>query len=229
MKIGILSCGHTIPEIAQDHGDFPDMFARLLDGHAFDFKSYDVENMVFPHTVSECDGWLLTGSKHGAYDDLPFIAPLEAFIREAYEKDIPIVGICFGHQIIAQALGGEVVKFDHGWSIGRTEYDFDGLGSLSLNAWHQDQVIAPPDGAQTVASNGFCKHSALVYGRRAYSVQPHPEFNGEIIGKYVAMRKGSDGYPDDLMEAAAEHVAAPLDNAILAAQIARFFKERTYG
>lgn len=229
MKIGILSCGHTLPEISRDHGDFPEMFARLLVGHGLSFQSYDVENMIFPKTVAECDGWLLTGSKHGAYDDLPFITPLENFIRDAYDKDVPLVGICFGHQIIAQALGGTVVKFDQGWSVGRTEYEFDGLGPVRLNAWHQDQVTTPPKEAQTVARSAFCKHAALVYGRRAYTVQPHPEFDGEIVARYVSMRKGTADYPDDRMDAAARQAEAPLDSGALAKQIAQFFKERTYG
>ncbi len=218
-----------MPEIEDTHGDFPEMFARLLDGHGFRFADYDVENMVFPASIHDCDGWLLTGSKHGAYDDLPFIPPLEAFIREAYGADVPLVGICFGHQIIAQALGGVVEKFDKGWALGLTGYDFAGLGELQLNAWHQDQVITRPEGATPVASNAFCENAALIYDRRAFTVQPHPEFSGEIVSEYARIRRGTADYPDALMDAVAERAKNPSDNKQLAGQIAQFFKDRRYG
>lgn len=224
MKIGILECGHTLPEVKSQHGTFPEMFANLLTGQGFSFANYDVENMEFPDGPQACDGWLLTGSKHGAYEDHPFIAPLETFIRDAYAQAVPIVGICFGHQIIAQALGGTVEKFKDGWALGHNSYSFDGLGQLSLNAWHQDQVTTLPKDAKTVASNAFCAHAALVYGDRAYTIQPHPEFGGSIIADYAQLRKGTASYPDDLMDAALANSDKPDDNARIAAEIAAFFK-----
>jgi GMP synthase-like glutamine amidotransferase len=224
MKIGILECGHTMPEVESDHGTFPQMFARLLEGHGFNYAAYDVENMVFPADVSECDGWLLTGSKHGAYEDHAFIPPLEAFIRKTYAQGVPMVGICFGHQLIAQALGGRVEKYQDGWALGLTDYKFDGVGELALNAWHQDQVIERPEGAEPIASNGFCENAALIYGKKALTVQPHPEFGGEIVSEYVNVRRGTGTYPDALMDAALGKSSGPDDNASLAKMIADFFK-----
>jgi len=225
MKIGILECGHTMPEVKPRHGTFPDMFAQLLSGQGFSFANYDVEHMQFPETPFECDGWLLTGSKHGVYEDHPFIPPLEDFIRTAYTHAIPTVGICFGHQIIAQALGGHVEKFKDGWALGRTSYNFDGLGAVHLNAWHQDQVIVPPKGAKAIASNAFCKNAALIYGDRVFTVQPHPEFGGAIIADYAKLRKGTGTYPDALMDHALESADLPDDNALIGAQIGAFFKQ----
>jgi len=213
MKIGILECGHTMPEVEEKHGTFPDMFARLLDGNGFSFASYDVEFMKFPQSVSECDGWLLTGSKHGAYEAHPFIPPLEEFIRESYAAGVPMVGICFGHQIIAQALGGHVEKFKDGWALGLNEYDFEGLGQVKLNAWHQDQVLRLPEGARVLASNDFCANAALVYGDRALTVQPHPEFAGPIIGDYVKLRRGTADYGEDVMDQADARLAEQDSNA----------------
>ncbi len=223
MKIGILECGHPADEIAVKHGQFPQMFARLLDGHGLTFASYDVENMVFPEGIHACDGWLLTGSKHGAYDDKPFIPPLETFIRDAFDKSVPMVGICFGHQIIAQALGGTVKKFDGGWGLGLDSYDFGALGEVQLNAWHQDQVIEKPDGAKTVASNAFCEHAALLYGKKAFTIQPHPEFSGDIIAAYATTRRGTLDYPDDGLDRAIERHKLADSNHVLAQQIAEFF------
>ncbi len=87
-------------------------------GNDFTFRTWQVVNMEFPAIGGRCDGWLITGSKHGAYEDLPFIPPLEDFIRKAYAEHVPLVGICFGHQIIAQAMGGKVEKFKDGWAVG---------------------------------------------------------------------------------------------------------------
>lgn len=225
MKIGILECGHTMPEVKSKHGVFPEMFARLLGGNNFSFAAYDVEFMNFPETVDECDGWLLTGSKHGAYEDHAFIPPLEAFIRNAYAARVPLVGICFGHQIIAQALGGHVEKFNDGWALGLTGYNWDDGARLQLNAWHQDQVLKAPEGAKTVASNAFCAHAALVYDDRAFTVQPHPEFSGPIIADYVDLRRGTADYPDALMDQAKTRAPLGDDNAALAQKIAAFFKQ----
>jgi GMP synthase-like glutamine amidotransferase len=225
MKIGILECGHTMPEVETKHGTFPDMFARLLDGHGFSFASYDVEFMQFPGSITECDGWLLTGSKHGAYEDHAFIEPLKTFIRDSYAARVPMVGICFGHQIIAQALGGHVEKFQGGWALGLNEYDFEGHGTVALNAWHQDQVLRLPEGARPVASNDFCANAALVYSDRAFTVQPHPEFGGAIISDYVDMRRGTADYADTLMDRAKSRHTEPDHNALLAQKIASFFKQ----
>lgn len=225
MKIGILTCGHAAPEVKDKFGDYPGMFHALLDGYGFTFEDYDVENMQFPTNIHDCDGWLLTGSRHGAYEDHAFIPPLETFIRQAYAAHVPMVGICFGHQIIAQALGGRVEKFNGGWAVGLTDYHFDDLGTVKLNAWHQDQVLRLPDGAKTVAANEFCENAALIYDTRAYTVQPHPEFGGPVIAEYVRLRKGSADYPDDAMDRAAQNATRDTDNKILAAKIAAFFKQ----
>lgn len=225
MKIGILECGHTMPEVETKHGTFPDMFARLLDGNDFSYATYDVEFMEFPDNVTECDGWLLTGSKHGAYEDHPFIEPLKTFIRDSYAAGVPMVGICFGHQIIAQALGGHVEKFKDGWALGLNEYKFDGLGTVALNAWHQDQVIRLPEGARPVASNDFCANAALVYDNRAFTVQPHPEFGSDVIGDYIDLRRGTADYADTVMDRAKSRLLDQDHNAVLAGQIAAFFKQ----
>lgn len=224
MKIGILECGHTIEEVEENHGSFPQMFERLLAGNNFSYEVYDVENMSFPKDVHVCDGWLLTGSRHGAYEGHAFIAPLEEFIRNAYAQSVPLVGICFGHQIIAQALGGKVEKFKEGWALGLNQYDFNKNGKLSLNAWHQDQVVQRPKDATVIASNSFCENAALVYGNKAMTIQPHPEFHGGIVSQYVDIRRGSLDYPDKLMDEALNHIDRRDDNQIIAQEIADFFK-----
>lgn len=223
MKIGILQTGQA-PDVLKDTmGDYPDMFVRLLAGRGLDFASYHVEAMEFPASVHECDGWLITGSRHGAYEDKPFIKPLEAFIRDAYAEKVPLVGICFGHQIIAQALGGKVEKFKGGWAIGPQEYDFNGE-KVNLNAWHQDQVVEKPALAETVGSSAFCEHAALLYGDRAYTVQAHPEYGNDFIEGLMVTR-GKGLLPDEMMNAARARFADGNSSAAIADRIAAFFKQ----
>lgn len=222
MKIGILMTGHAAAPMEEAQGDYDAMFARLLDGHGFAFERYDVVDGHYPASPLDADGWLITGSKHGAYEAHPWIAPLERFIRETHAAGRPLVGICFGHQIIAQALGGRVEKFSGGWSVGPTRYRIEGR-TFELNAWHQDQVVAPPPGVQVVGSSDFCANAALLYGDRAYSIQPHPEFDAEIMDILITHR-GRGTVPDELLERARSGLDKPLANGEIAERIAGFFK-----
>lgn len=224
MKIGILQTGHAPDELRPDTGDFADLFKRLLGGKGFEFAVYSVVDMEFPDAITDCDGWLITGSKHGAYEDHPFIPPLENLIRDIYAADIPLVGVCFGHQIIAQALGGKVAKFDGGWAVGRQTYRLNGE-EFALNAWHQDQVITRPADATVVGTNDFCTNAALVYGNRIFTVQPHPEFDTQVIDGLLKYR-GPGNVPDAQLTQVRNDLDKPVDSARLAAQIARFFQER---
>ena len=174
MHIGILQAGHAPEAVATKHGDYTQFFQSLLKDQDLTFSTWDVVDMEFPDGPDAAEGWLITGSRHGAYEDHPFIPPLEELIRDIHAAKRPLIGICFGHQIIAQAMGGRVEKFSGGWSIGRREYDTPD-GPIALNAWHQDQVVEVPDGARTIASNDFCAHAGLLYGDTIFTLQPHPE------------------------------------------------------
>lgn len=223
MKIGILQTGHSPDELRDVMGDYSTLFERLLEGQGFTFETFSVVDGDFPDGPEDCDGWLITGSKHGAYEDHPWIPPLETLIRDVYALGLPLVGICFGHQIIAQALGGKVEKYQGGWAVGRQTYDWQGE-EIALNAWHQDQVTELPDGALPIATNAFCANAALVYGDRAFTVQAHPEFDASVIEGLIRTRGGA--VPPALIEAAQADLKAEVANARLAAQIGRFLKER---
>jgi GMP synthase-like glutamine amidotransferase len=222
MKIGILQTGHAPDEVLGQIGDYDAMFRRLLDGHGFEFETFNVVDMEFPDGPEQCDGWLITGSKHGAYEDHAFIPPLEELIRDIHAVDRPLVGICFGHQIVASAMGGKVVKFEDGWSVGRTEYHFDDK-TLALNAWHQDQVVEVPAGAEVIASNDFCENAALVYGDRIWTIQPHPEFGADMIAA-LAIHRGKGVVPDQMLDAARASLPEPIDQDTIAADMAAFLK-----
>ncbi len=222
MKIGILQTGQSPDALKPELGDYPDLFERLLGGHGFTFRTWHVEAMAFPESVHNADGWLITGSRHGAYEDHPFIAPLEDFIRKAYAAGVPMVGICFGHQIIAQALGGTVEQFKGGWSVGATDYDFGGE-TMRLNAWHRDQVTKAPEGARVIASTDFCANAAMVYDDRIFSVQPHPEFQPSFVDGLLRTR-APGVVPPDRMAGAQARLSDALDTGPMAGRIAAFFK-----
>jgi GMP synthase-like glutamine amidotransferase len=163
-KITIIEAGLVPPEQRTQHGSFPQMFERMI-GAADASTSFatvrlaDGEELPDPTPL---EAILITGSAAGVYDDFDWIAPLERFVRAAYEAKIPMVGVCFGHQLIAQALGGTVRKSEKGWGIGRHVYDIvPGNGAIdgetiAIAASHQDQVIEPPAGATTILHSTFC-------------------------------------------------------------------------
>ena len=222
MQIGILQTGMAPDALAPTTGEYPEMFAKLLEGQGFTFRTYAVVKGELPASATECDGWLITGSRHGVYEDHPWIAPLEQLIRDAFAAHVPVVGICFGHQIVAQAMGGKVEKFAGGWAVGPTTYDFDGE-KLTLNAWHQDQVVTAPHGAKVVARNEFCENAALLYDDRAFTIQAHPEYDPGFIEGLIDHR-GKGVVPDTLLADAKGKLATPLHDKTIAAQIAAFFK-----
>jgi len=227
MLIGILQCGHFPKVDGYPERTYTDLYSSLLAGRGLTFRTWSVVDMEFPDSVHDAEGWLVTGSRHGAYEDLPFIAPLEDFIRDAFADKVPMVGICFGHQIIAQAMGGRVEKFAGGWSIGPTDYDFDGE-TVPLNAWHQDQVVEPPESARTIASSEACKYAAFLYDGHAMTIQPHPEFDRGAVDLLLKARApGVVG--SDRIDAALARIDNPVANAAAADRIADFFKENSRG
>ena len=222
MKIGILITGHP-PEELSANGRYDAYFQRLLGEETFDYQSWSVVDGEMPASVTEADGWLITGSRHGAYEDHAWIPPLEEFIRACYARRVPMIGVCFGHQIIAQAMGGKVEKFDKGWSVGPTDYTIDGE-TYTINAWHQDQVVEKPESAKVIGQSDFCANAALLYDDLFWTIQPHPEYENDFIDGLIRYR-GAGVVPDPLLDAARDKLASPLDSDRIADQMTAFFKK----
>jgi len=225
-KIGILITGHVRDELVEAYGEYGGFFERLIGLDGFEFQDYFVVDLQFPESINECDAYILSGSAHGAYEDHAFIPPLEQFIRDAYGANIPLVGICFGHQIMAQALGGKVVKFEGGWGLGVHDYQMDlgnGAEPIRINAVHQDQVVELPEDAKVIGSSPFCENAAIAYQDKAISFQPHPEFNADFMNDLIAVRRGLT-FSDELSNDAIGTLGIPVDNDRIAAYIRNFLK-----
>lgn len=238
MKIGILETGEVPEPLDRSHGDYPGMFMRLLRSAepGLEFNVYRVVRGELPGDVSDCDAWLVTGSRHGVYDDLPWIEPLKGFLLRAYDADVPIVAICFGHQVLAEALGGRTVKSDKGWGVGVHRYNIHrkpawmtGVdGEFALNAMHQDQVIELPGEAEVVAGSEFCPYAVLAYRGNAISIQPHPEFPTDYLRDLIELRRGSS-FDDSVADPGLDSLETPIHAEQVAEWIVGFLKERLEG
>jgi GMP synthase-like glutamine amidotransferase len=232
-RITIIEAGHIPLKFREHHGSFPQMFKRMIRAEdasgTFDVVSIpDGEALPDPRGL---EAILITGSAAGVYDELDWIAPLEDFVRAAYANRTPMVGVCFGHQLIAQALGGTVRKSDKGWGIGRHVYRvLPGNGvidgdELAIACSHQDQVIEAPRGARTILSSDFTPHAGLLYANGAtLSVQPHPEFDVGFAHVCCEIREGKA--PDAVVATAKASLAEPLDSAKLGGAITRILSKR---
>ena len=203
MLIGILVTGHALDELRDTRGDYDKIFDDLLTAFGFETKAWFVVDEAYPTSPAEADGWLITGSKHGAYEDHPWIPPLEDFIRDVYADGRPMVGICFGHQIIAQALGGKVVRAGkpmHGKvSTVTVKPDplFQGMPeSFEATRYHSltvDQASLPGGVEVLATADDDGEIMALkVRSSMTYGVQFHPESfasptGGQILGNFLTL------------------------------------------
>ena len=188
--VGILQTGRLGGALGVRYGEYPEMFMALFSSAPFDYQTYAVIDGQIPKHALECDSWVITGSKHGVYEDFDWIKPLEAFIRKLIASGQPTVGICFGHQIMAQAMGGKVEKFKGGWDIGLKEYTDLGNGQKAyLIASHQDQVVTPPENTELILTSDFCIHAGLKYSPTCFSLQPHPEHSAAFMIDLINQRR----------------------------------------
>jgi len=228
VKLGLLETGRPPRSLQPQFGDYPAMFRALLGEEAYDYTTFPVFEGRLPDRPEACDAYLVTGASAGVYDPLPWIAELRAFLAAAKGR-AALVGICFGHQIMAEAFGGRVIKSPKGWGIGLHEYQvtrrepwMDGPDRFRVAASHQDQVVALPPGAQVVAASAFAPLGMLAYDDQpAISLQLHPEFERGFAEALMEGRRGEIYDPAEVKRAMASF-EGPDDRVRVAGWIGRF-------
>lgn len=233
MKLTIIQTGELGAPLLARFGPYAAMFQRMFDATGPGFR-YEVvralDGAPLPDPAS-LEGIVITGSAAGVYDNFPWMQPLREFIRGAYAQKTPMLGICFGHQIMADALGGDVRKSDKGWGLGRHSYGVtqrpgfmsDAPPVLAVACSHQDQVLVPPAEAEVILASEFTPNAGLAYRNgRALSFQPHPEFDDDYTAALAELRRGKA--PDQTVDAAMASLATPSQSADMARYIAQFFK-----
>ncbi len=234
MKLTILLAGENPPALQNDFGPYADKFIRMFSevDSSLSFDQIEVHAGEKIPEPKELEAVIVTGSAAGVYDYLEWMEPLRNFIRKAHNANLPMLGICFGHQVIADALGGEVIKSPKGWGLGRHVYqmqptpDFfpDGTKKIAIAASHKDQVITPPVGAKVFLSSKFTPNAGLLYANgTTMSMQPHPEFEIEYSRAIFELRRGNP-LSETEVDVAVKTLENPIDNELVALALVGFFK-----
>jgi GMP synthase-like glutamine amidotransferase len=230
--IGILQADSVREEFQPRFGDYPGMFETVLgkSDPEIEFRHYNVELGVYPQQLDECDGYVITGSKKSVYDDEQWIHRLMDFVRQLHQRRKKVVGICFGHQLIAHALGGETQPADVGWGVGVHQSkvvshkgfmtsSVDGFGLLVS---HKDQVTSLPEDAELIATSEFCPNAMYTIGDHVLTFQGHPEFTTDYSRTLMEMRREIIG--ESKLNAGLASLEGELDSGLVSKWIVNFIK-----
>ena len=230
MKAAILQCDNVLAKFQPQFGDYPAMIEQMFDGVdlPLSFDTYDCRQDQFPGDINEYDFYITTGSKASAYEDSAWIGQLIELVRQLDKQQKKLIGICFGHQIIALARGGKVEKSDNGWGIGiarnriisRPEWMSDGPAEINILVSHQDQITGLPDDTILIAENDFCPFFIVQWGNYFLSIQGHPEWNTDYSRTLINDRKAI--IPPDRIKAALNSLQIAPDNALFVRLIMEF-------
>lgn len=230
-RLCVLQTGDNNPKMATPVPGYEALFRSMFAPHpSIKPEFIQVRHGEFPDDLSSWDAFLITGSAAGVYDGFDWIEPLKQLIRDIVAIGKPLVGVCFGHQIIAEALGGKAVKSDKGWILGVRDLPLHAATEnltgdhFKLLYVHQDQVITAPDGAEVIAGDALCPIAAYRIGEKVLSFQGHPEFTSEVVGAIIDFREDSIGA--EVAAKARPTLAESHDGATVAETIARFIETK---
>ena len=234
MNIGILGCDDVPERFKHIAGGYRDMFEALLAPHIPDLTLtwFETCKGEVPAAPDACDAYVCTGSRYSVYDNLEWIATLNRFVQQVYEARKPFVGICFGHQVLAQALGGAVAKSDFGWGIGVHEMQIlqpepwmqPQQSDCRLQYMHADQVQRMPEGSALLASAAHCPVAMFRVGETMLGIEGHPEFPAAYEEALLLARRERIGA--ERVDAALKTLATPTDDRIAGRWIANFITRR---
>ena len=228
--LGIIKADEVDAELQPRFGSTLGNFQHLFNAAEVDnlvLRSYEAREGSYPDDLDECDGYLITGSRHCAFSKTPWIQTLLEFVRTLDRAQKKLIGICFGHQCIALALGGSVVKAKQGWGLGVHEYQILLSGILSdvagttlrLRCSHEDQVACLPARATCLLTNDFCENAGMVVANHIISFQAHPEFDKDFAEHLILNREQELGLNFDSVLAS---LAIDVDSIPVARSLLRF-------
>lgn len=228
MTIGLFECDHVPQRFLHIGGDYRDMFSALLP--EFEFRYYDVCSGQFPESLDECDGYMCTGSRNSVYENIDWIKQLKQLVKQLYENQKPYVGVCFGHQMLGEALGGKVMKSPSGWNVGvhrfemLTEEDWmvPFQEEINLLMMCQDQVVEMPENSKVLAKTIHCPVGMFKVGETMLGIQAHPEFPKKYEEALLKERVEIIGV--EKVNSAMESLKIPTDVKLLAGWIKRVFE-----
>lgn len=231
MKIGLLECDHVAERFRHIAGDYREMFGALFSRHAPEvtLEPFDVCDEQFP-ALDDCDGFITTGSRFSVYDDVDWIHRLKGFVRQAREAGKPFVGICFGHQMLAESLGGKVEKAACGWGVGVHAVEVvkpeawmrPAQSACGLQFMHQDQVVRLPENPVLLGRSAHCPAAVFRVGATMLGIQAHPEFPADYVEALLLDRVARIG--EDRVREAQAGLRQPTDENVVAKWIAEFLK-----
>ena len=234
MKLKIIECDELYPDLVDDYGSYGKMFERYFTtlDPTIEFEYFSAIRRQLPETYDQNDIFLITGSKFGVYEPEPWIQELLIWITKAYAAGSRFIGICFGHQALAKALGGQVEKSSKGWGLGvRTiampseqaaPIDYQN-GKLSLIYSHQDQVLQLPEGAIGIVGDDFCPNAGFSINHQVLSFQGHPEFT-ELYARRLLTRR-AERFEKNFFQSAMNSLSQPTDAANLGRAIVQFMRD----
>jgi GMP synthase-like glutamine amidotransferase len=229
MRVGLLVCDHVDPGLLDVAGDYTDMFRALLEPAGIEVVPYDLAEGEVPGSVRECDGWITTGSRRHVHETgVPWIRVMADLVREFRREDRPFVGVCFGHQMIAHALGGEVAPAAAGWGVGRKDVvisDVPGwmdAASFPIMNSHVDEITRLPPGASAIGGDEHCRNAMIRLGPRMIGMQGHPEFGVDYARALIRARRGTV-VPHAVADAALEALPPAVDTARFGSWLGGFF------
>ena len=196
------------------------------------YRIWSVKDGEFPARIDAADGYIITGSPASVHDPLDWIAKLKRLIQELHAAEVPLVGLCFGHQAVALSLGGRVGRNPGGWRLGIATTHFNGKKSymqpfaptLDLYAAHNEQVTQLPPGAELLGGEAFCPNASCAIGGHVLTTEYHPEFTPDFLGALADELEGK--LPPEVVLGARRDLSRPAQGAIFAEWIVRFFEQR---
>ena len=230
-RLGVLQCDEVRAELKSEHGDYDQMITNAITGADRNIysRTYRIFEGSLPASAYDCDGWITTGSRHSVNDESDWTKDFLGFVESAFNSDRPFVGICYGMQMMAKALGGVVEMAPVGWSVGvktsqlyvKEEWLDESLTkTVNLLVSHKEQVVRLPERARCIAGSDTCANAIIGLGSSMIGFQGHPEFSPDYARALMEVRR--DVIPTKTIDSGLGSLDLVIDNKAIFSSIAQF-------